>query len=270
MFLAFAGASSTQFHSYLFERRGSTALQVGFLLAAGSLAGIVSPLLQVRVIRLFQGARVPLLLSLAGAALSLAALPFVSGFGALLAIFFLFSFFAAGVFPLNTACTLEAVRHRGHGLFFRIRSLGTVGFLSGCIVSVCFTGGSALPWLYLGFASAYLLTLAVVARDYPAEPAPPAVAGPGRHTFARTFDLLREGRTGRLLLAMGVMNFANGLTLCVQGNYLVHRWAGGQASISLAWITSTACEIPIFLLCSYVLRRHGLRYVLGMGLAGTW
>jgi hypothetical protein len=93
--------------------------------------------------------------------------------------------------------------------------------------------------------------------------------GLGHGGFRRTLDLLLRGRTGKLLLVMGVMSFANGLAICVQGNYLVNRWDGGQASISQAWVASTACEVPLFFLCIFVLKRYGLRYVLAMGLAGT-
>jgi MFS family permease len=273
MFLVFMGASSSQFHSYLFEQRGFAGAQAGYLLFAGYAAGILSPMSQVRIIRCFGGARLPLLLALAGTAFTLAAIPLARNFWSLLALFFACSFFASGVFPLNTACTLDAVRHRGHGIFFRIRSLGTVGFLLGCAISALFTEVSSLPMLYFGFAGAFLLAMAVAAWKYPRGSGLPAAgsgAGPaGRPSFARALRLLFEGRTGKLLIAMGAMNFANGLTLVLQGNYLVHRWEGGQASISQAWMVSTACEVPIFVLCAWILKRHGLRYVLALGLAGT-
>jgi hypothetical protein len=198
---------------------------------------------------------------------ALSAVPFVTSFRTLLLAYFLYSFSASAIFPLNTACTLDAVRSRGHGIFFWIRSLGTLGFLSACLVSSRFTDFSDLPFLYLGFAGSYLLAMVVVARDYPGN-APGRPVAP-RLTLAAAFSKLAKGRTGRLLLVMGVMNFANGLAICMQGNYLTHRWEGGQASISQAWVTSTACELPLFLLCAWVLRRHGLRHVLAMGLAGT-
>lgn len=284
MFLVFAGASASQFHSYLFEKRGFTGLDVGYLLAAGYGAGILSPLFQVPVIRFFRGPRTPLILALLLTGACLAALPRVHGFWPLFTLAFLGAFFGAAIFPLNTACTLDAVRHRGHGIFFGIRSLGTVGFLSGCVVSAFFADFAYLPYLYLGFAGAYLMAVGVMAADYPPSPSPlstgslesPGQAGRGpkgerggEGGFRRTLDLLMRGRTGKLLLVMGVMGFANGLAISVQGNYLVNRWDGGQASISQAWVASTACEVPLFFLCIFILKRYGLRYVLAMGLAGT-
>lgn len=267
MFLVFAGASASQFHSYLFEQRGFAGYQVGFLISAGYAAGLISPLIQVKAIRLFGGAKATLLAFLAGTVVTLACIPLLRGFWPLLSLFFLFSFFSAAIFPLNTACTLDAVRSRGHGLFFGIRGLGTVGFLAGCLVSSLFDELSALTWLYLGFAGAYLLSAAVIARDYPG--AAEGGSAPRSLGLRGAASKLLQGRTGKLLLVMGVMNFANALSICLQGNYLTHRWEGGQVLISRAWVMSTACEVPLFLLCAWMLRRFGLRWVLAIGLFGT-
>jgi hypothetical protein len=66
------------------------------------------------------------------------------------------------------------------------------------------------------------------------------------------------------------MSLANSLSLCVQGNYLVGHFGGSQASISRAWVVSTACEVPIMFLCGWLLRGKGLKGVMALGLAGTW
>jgi MFS family permease len=293
MFLVFVGFSASQFHAYLFESRGIGHLQIGFLIMAGQAAGILSPLFQVSIIRRFHGPRLPLMLMTAGSGAALAALPHLRGFWPMLIGFCAFTFCGAGIFPLNAACTFEAMRERGHGTFFRIRTLGTVGFLVGCVVSVFFPRLADLPLLYSGFAAAMFASLIVVGRDYrrpvsaplrdprPADPslqsAPtfssdaqvsgiPAAAIPG---FFRSLVLLREPRTLRLLIVLGVMNFANVMATGVQGNYLVDRWHEGQRAISMAWVVSTGCEVPLMLFCAWVLRRYGLRYVVGFGIAGT-
>jgi MFS family permease len=270
MFLVFVGFSAGQFHSYLFESRGIPGLQIGLLIMVGQGTGILSPLFQVSIIRRFHGPRVPLMLMLAGTGAALAVMPHLRGFWPLLAGFCVYSFCGAGVFPLNAACTFEDLRNRGHGTFFRIRSLGTLGFLAGCIVSVFFPTLADLPVLYAGFSATMLLSLAVVAIQY-RRPAAPGAADPPRAgpTFARALALLREPRTLNLLLVLGIMNFANVMATSVQGNYLVDRWHQGQRSISLAWVVSTGCEVPLMLLCALVLRKYGLRYVIGFGLAGT-
>lgn len=280
MFMVFVGFSSGQFHSYLFENRDIPALRIGILIMAGQGAGILSPLFQVAIIRRFQGPRPPLMLMLGGAAVCLAFLPHLHGFWPLLIGFCGFTFCSAGIFPLNAACTFEALRHRGHGTFFRLRAIGTSGYLAGCLVSVFFPTLADLPMLYGGFSAALLFALVVVALEYrQTRPAPipePDIdpgAGPiparSIPTFAQSLVLLREPRTLRLLIILGVMNFANAMATGVQGNYLVDRWHMGQRAISMAWVVSTACEVPLMLLCAYVLRRHGLRYVIGLGIAGT-
>lgn len=279
MFLIFAGLSSTQFHSYLFESKGLGGLQVGFLLMAGQGAAILSPFLQVAIIRRFGGPRIPLVIMMAGAAVTLALLPHMRGFHSFLALFPVFSFCAASIFPLNAACTLEAMRDRGHGTFFRLRTLGTLGFLLGCLISVGYPHLSELPLLYKGFSIALLLALVVVAwesrrhdpgsREEPtsaAKSAPHVFGVPG---FRKALSLLAEPMTLRLLLVLGLMNFANAMATGVQANYLVHRWHEGQRTISLAWVVSTGCEAPLMLLCARVLNRYGLRYVLGLGILGT-
>lgn len=273
MFMVFVGFSSGQFHSYLFENRGIPALSIGILIMAGQSAGILSPLFQVAIIRRFHGPRPPLMLMLGGAATALAVLPRLHGFWPLLIGFCVFTFCSAGIFPLNAACTFEALRHRGHGTFFRLRTLGTLGYLTGCLVSVFFPTLADLPLLYGGFSFALFLALVVVAVEY-RQPRPAPVPGPASArsipTFAQSLALLREPRTLRLLIILGVMNFANAMATGVQGNYLVDRWHMGQRAISMAWVVSTACEVPLMLFCAYVLRKFGLRYVIGFGIAGTF
>jgi MFS family permease len=276
MFLSYAGFSSAQFHSYLFESLGFRDLRIGFLLAAGYGAGILSPLLQVIFIRVFHGPRLPLMAALALGGISLACLPHARGYYGLMALFFAFCFSAAAISPLNTACTLETIRKRGREVFFRIRTLGTIGFLIGCVISACFPMRADLPILYLGFGAAMILALVMVAGHYrhiPPEQAPedflvhphPKTAP----TFRAALRLLGSPHAWRMLSVLGVLSFANAMASIVQGNYLIQRWQGGQLSISLAWVVSTACEIPIMLLCVRILKRRGLNHVLGFGLIGT-
>jgi MFS family permease len=276
MFLSFAGFSAAQFHGYLFERMGHSPLRIGVLLFAGFAAGIAAPLAQVKAIRWLRGPRRPLMLMLSGAGLGMALLPHARSFLPLVAVFFLALFCSSSIHPLNAACALEVTRARGPGLYFVIRALGTAGYLVGCFLSFFRPHPGFLPFLYLGFGAAFLLALPAAAWDL--RPANPADAPeeieihprPRRApTFARALRLLSAPRPKRLLWALGVMNFANAMATLVQGNYLASRFGGGQASISLAWIVSSACEIPLMLYCAWLVRRSGLRAVIGFGLLGT-
>ncbi len=275
MFLIFSGLSAAQFHSYLFESKGIRGLQIGILLMTGQGAAILSPLLQVFIIRKFDGTRVPLLLMILGAAIALALLPHMQSFHAFLILFPVFSFCAAAIFPLNAAYTFEAMRDLGHDVFFRIRSLGTLGFLVGCLVSVFFSSLTDLPLLYKGFSAALLMALAIVFQNYRKlgtglpTVLPLQSISPSAPSFMQALRLLNRPTTLRLLLVLGLMNFANALATGVQGNYLFHRWHGGQATISLAWVVSTACEVPLMLMCARILTKYGLRPVLALGVFGT-
>lgn len=268
MFLTFVGFSSSQFHGWLFQNRGVSKLDIGLLLMAGQAAAVASPFMQVAAIRLFRGPRLPFLLVLGGTGAGLAALPHAYGFWPLLFCFTLFSFCAAGVFPLNAANAFEAMRARGHGAFFRMRSLGTLGFLAGCLLSLGLPSVGHLPLLYAGFGASLWLALGIAAARMPRPAVPPG--GPPQPHLLQAMGLLRRPRTLRLLILLGCMNFANSMATGVQGNYLVERWGQDQRVISLAWVVSTACEVPLMLFCAWLLRRKGLRMVLAFGIAGTF
>jgi MFS family permease len=216
------------------------------------------------------------MLMLAGTAVTMVLLPYMHGFIGFLILFPVFSFCGASVFPLNAACTFEAMRNQGYGHFFRIRSLGTLGFLVGCLISVFFPTLLELPLLYKGFSSALFLALFVVFWDHRrarlerlSEAILAEIKAHAPPRFLEALRLLRDPQTLRLLVVLGLMNFANSLAIGVQGNYLMHKWHEGQRSISMAWVVSTACEVPLMLLCGWVLRKYGLSYVLGLGIFGT-
>jgi MFS family permease len=245
-------------------------------LGAGYAAGLLAPAAQVRAIRILRGPRLPLALVLAGAGACMALLPWANGFAAVLALFFGALFCSAGIHPLTAACALEAVRERGQGMYFLIRSLGTAGFLAGCIGSYFQPGASKLPWLYLGFGLAFWSTIPLVLtrfkpRDPRQAPEDALVAKHPRRTpgFRRAFRLLSAPRPKRLLWTLGVMNFANAMATLVQGNYVVSRFGQGQSSISLAWIVATTFEMPLMFLCALLVGKRGLRTVIGLGLLGT-
>jgi MFS family permease len=276
MFLSFVGFSVAQFHGYLFQRTGFSPLQIGLLLGMGFTADILAPLFQVAAIRRLRGPRRPLVLVLAGAGLGTVFLPFVHGFAAAALVFSFTLFCSSCINPLNTACTLEVTRTRGQGFYFAVRTVGTVGYLFGCLFSYFLPEPARLPLLYLGFGLSSIIAIPVILRTYiPEDPrqAPEDILVNPRPRrtpgLRRAVRLLSAPVAKRLLWALGVMNFANAMATLVQGNYLVTRFAKGQASISLAWIIATGFEVPLMLACAWLVKRHGLRAVLGFGLLGT-
>ncbi len=276
MFLSFVGLSATQFHSYLFQRMGHSPLRIAILLGVGFAAGVVAPILQVKAIRWLRGPRRALFLVFSGGALALVWLPHVHGFPPTVALFFLMIFCTSSVHPLTAACALEVTRSRGQGTYFLVRCVGTIGFLAGCLVSYFFPRPEFLPQLYLGFGAAFLFALIAAAWDLrPEDPldAPEDIlvtSRPRRNpTFGQALRLLSAPRPRRLLWALGILNFANAMATLVQGNYLVSHFPGGQRSISLGWIVATTVEVPLMLLCAWLVKRSGLRVVIALGLFGT-
>ena len=276
MFLSFVGFAAAQFYGYLFEQLGFSPLEIGFLFGLGFTADILAPILLVVAIRRLRGPRRPLMLALAGAGVGTLLLPYSQGFAVAAFLFSFTLFCSSSVNPLNTACTLEITRTRGASLFFFLRTLGTVGYLVACVVSYFLPDPARLPLLYFGFGVASLFAIPVIARTFvPEDPrqAPEDIlvnARPSRTPgLKRALRLLSAPVAKRLLWTLGVMNFANAMATLVQGNYLMARFARGQSSISMAWIIATACEIPLMIGCVWLVKRHGLRSVLGLGLLGT-
>jgi len=276
MFLSFTGFAAAQFHGYLFEQLGFSPLQIGLLFGLGFAADIVAPLAQVLAIRRLRGPRRPLMLALTGAGIGTILLPYAQGFAVAALVFSFTLFCSSSVNPLNTACSLELTRSRGQGFFFLIRTIGTAGYLVACVFCYFHPEPARLPLLYAGFALASILAIPVIAKTFiPEDPRqapedilvnPKPRRTPG---LRRAWRLLSAPLAKRLLWTLGIMNFANAMATLVQGNYLMARFSKGQASISLAWIIATACEIPLMLACAWLVRRHGLRVVLGVGLLGT-
>ena len=275
MFLSFSGFSITQFHAYLFERMGFTPFHIGMLLGLGFTAAIIAPIVQVKMIRRLKGPRRALFITLACSGMAVAWLPHAAGFIPTAGIFFTAIFFISGIDPLVTSCTLEVIRLRGQGVYFLVRCLGTLGVLTGCFLSYFQPRPEFLPRLYLGFGSAFLLALSVAPWGLRSTPRQAPEDGlmnqrPRRTPMLRrALKRLATPRSRRLLWTLGIMNFANAMATLVQGNYLVSRFPGGQRSISLAWMISTGAEIPLMLVCAWLVRRHGLRVIIGMGILGT-
>jgi MFS_1 like family len=272
MFFTFFGVAANQFHGYLFEIRGHGALTIGLLFMTGNAAGVLAPLAQVFAIRFFHGPYIPLVSVAIGAALSMLLLPHTSGFASLFTLFALLTFCVSSIFPLLTAAVLETTRERGHGVFVRIRGLGTAGFLAACLGCLAFDESRDLPILYAGFGLGFFLALICIlpaakahgqmhkSRNGSFERAP---------KFGKAWKRLFRGEAVVLMALLAAMGFANTMATVMQGNYLMHRFALDQRSISLAWAVSTACEIGWMLLCARVIRTMDLRRVMVLGLWGT-
>ncbi len=275
-FFAFAGVAANQFHGYLFELKGSSALSIGLLMMTGYSASVLAPLVQMFLIRKSQGPYRPLLAVSFGAAIALALLPWARGFWDLWVLFAILSFCTASVFPLLTAATLETTRHQtraqGHGLFVRIRGLGTVGFMVACLICLAFPRSESLAWIYAGFGLAFLISVAVLfpsAQWHGRKQDLGQVRLPSAPRLGVAWRRLFRGETTVLIFLIALMNFANVMATVVQGNYLIHRFHVSQAYISLSWVIATACEVVWMAVCARLVRTMDIRRLIVLGLWGT-
>jgi MFS_1 like family len=272
MFFSYAGIAANQFHGYLFEIKGHGALAIGWLFMTGYGVGIGAPFIQVLLIRKWHGPYWPLALVALGGALSMAYLPWASGFWALWGAFSVLSFCLASLFPLLNAATLETTRGKGHSHFIRIRGFGSLGFLFASVLCLAVPRSERLPHLYLGFALGLLLALFFIApaglfhRSQRLQRAAPVIRAPNiRKAMRRLF----RGEAVILVLLLATMSYANVMATAMQGNYIIHQFGLDQRSISLAWTISTLCELVWMALCAYVVQTMDLRRMMVLGLWGT-
>lgn len=275
-FFAFAGVAANQFHGYLFELKGSSAMAIGFLLMTGYSASVFAPLVQMRLIRKSHGPYRPLLAVSFGAALALGLMPWARGFWDLWLLFATLSFCISSVFPLLTAATLETTRHQtrhqGHGLFVHIRGLGSAGFMVACLVCLAFPRSDKLAWIYAGFGLAFLISVAVLfpaAKWHDAQREGETQRVPRAPKLGVAWRRLFRGETSFLIFLIALMNFANVMATVVQGNYLIHRFQVSQGYISLAWVIATACEVVWMAVCARLVRSLDIRRLIVIGLWGT-
>ncbi len=245
---------------YLRQDLGFSATQVGTLLAAVPLAGLLAQPLWGQLADRTGSHRVVLTLVSLGAALAALALCQQQGFPRVLSGLVAFAVFHTALIPMATAATLAQVGIASFGLF---RMWGTVGFL---VLVVSF------PWVseLSGHGGSLALLFPVVALLYLAAAAW-ALVSPKSKTpkpQSRKGDvrrLLSHGPVVRLLAVSFVIN------LFIQGPiylfplYLSSR--GGDAStVSRMWILMLVLEIPLIAFSSRIFRQLGPRGLLTLGL----
>lgn len=246
---------------YLSQELGFSAAQVGSLLAAVPLAGLVAqPLWGLFADRSGSRKGVLLLLSV-GAGIAALILSRQTAYGAVWFGLVSFALFHSAVLPTATSVTLARVGVAAFGLF---RMWGTVGFL---VLVVSFPALSRL----LGDSSgmAYLFPIVAVLSlaaalwilFLPANTSPEAKARKG--DAAR---LWRHPPVGRLLAVVFLIHcFIQG-PIYLFPLYVASR--GGDAStVSRMWILMLALEIPLIAFSGRTLQRLGARGLLTLGLA---
>ncbi len=272
IFFLYVGISSLQYHSYLFERLGFAAVEIGSILTLGYAAGIISPLFQLWILSKHSNPRYPLLGLSVLAALAVFLLPYQKSVIGAGLVYFFYMFATSGIFPLNTAHVFQLSRSRGHGAFFKVRGLGTLAFCLGCFASALGALRFEFSALYSLFAAAFLVSaLFVLFSPKVLDTLTPQVEIRENLfvSLRRMVILLWKKPMRQILIPICVLGLANGLSVPVQSNYLAHSLNVGKAAISLSWAWASLWEIPLMLLCGHWIMRYGLKPLLLLGFGGT-
>ncbi|MCH9651025.1 MAG: MFS transporter [Deltaproteobacteria bacterium] len=246
---------------YLSQELSFSASQVGSLLAAVPLAGLVAqPLWGLFADRSGSRKGVLLMLSL-GAAVAALVLSRQTAYGTVWVGLVSFALFHTAVLPTATSVTLERVGVAAYGFF---RMWGTLGFLvlvvSFPLLSRLFGDPSGMDLLF-PMVAVLSLAAALWVLFLPASPFPEAKARKG--DAAR---LWRHPPVARLLAMVFLIHcFIQG-PIYLFPLYVASR--GGDAStVSRMWILMLVLEIPLIAFSGRTLKRLGARGLLTLGLA---
>lgn len=258
------------FALYLREHAGLTGLQVGTILAAMPLVGVVAqPLFGQLADRSGARSRVLALVLFASAAAQLLFLR-AEGFAALLATTALLAVFWTSVMPMSMSVSFAVVRGGGRHAFGLARACGTLGYLALVVSFPLFLrafeageGSGAGPpglWLLFPAAAVFAMAGAALALALPRGGAVSLRAGTGGLR-----ELLRHPPMVRLLVySFVVYFFVNGPIQLFP--LFVQSLGGGIEDVSRMWVYMVALEIPLVAASGALLARLGSRWLLGLGI----
>ena len=279
MFFIYVGISSLQFHSIILESKGFSGTLLGVALMMGYISALSAPFFIAWWSPKFQNPRTPLYCILAMAGITLPLLAYLQSPYILLPTYFIHTFCVWCVFPLHMTYGMDVCRDKGNSFFFLIRSLGTLGFVAGCIATFFFVESTTLQWVYLAMGVSFLiatLVLFVPTPFFPKQlnhnPAPrPATYNVSTTSLWQEWKAIyKDSFIRKLILPIALVSCGNTMATSVQGNYLIHSFAGTKSTVSMAWILCTGFEIPIMLFCAFLIKRWNVSLVVMLGVTGTF
>ncbi len=193
------------------------------------------------------------------AAITYAGVFFTTNFYGLLCVMGLMSFFWSASMPLVEATTLTYLgKNSGH--YGRIRSWGSVGF----IVAVLGLGYAfdyiAISWL-LWAGLFIMLGILFFSRLMP------RTEVLAHHTDSQSIrDIVLQPQVLAMFGACFLMSLAHGPYYTFYSIYLVeHGYA--KSAVGMLWALGVICEIGVFFLMPWLLRRRSLAWILRLSMA---
>jgi MFS transporter, PPP family, 3-phenylpropionic acid transporter len=261
-FLFFAAAAClVPFLSLYYASHGLTGRQIGLLVGIVPLVTLVSAPLWGALADVTRNQRLSLMLAIAG---SWAAVLFMSRFttfAGLLPAVMLYAFFVAPIVPLMDNSVLASLGERKEE-YGKLRLWGGVGWGLAAALLGPVLQRAGLQWTFYGFLLFLAGTLVIVWQM-------PVVKGPIDQTYGA--GLRRLLANPPFLLLLGVA-FVFGVSMTIMLNYLflhLEELGASRTLMALSLTVATASEIPLWFASSWLLRRWGVRRMIGVSLLIT-
>lgn len=246
-----------------FRDAGFDSSQIGILLGIGPLVAILAQPVWGTLSDRARTKNSILLLLIAGSGGAMLLYPLSDGFGYLLGMISVFTFFQASIFAVSDAITLEELDRRKWATgFSRIRLAGTIGF---AVMSIVFglIAEKRVDLLFAVYAAVMAVSFAFVLRF-------PAVAG--HQQKGRRLRIWTLFRNRKLVFYLAV-NFVLHITLGYYYTFFplyFQELGGSSAWLGWSMVISSLSEIPFLLLAGTIFRRVRVHYILlGAGAAAA-
>lgn len=255
IWLGFAAMASNQYHTLLLEKQhhlGATA--IGTTVALGASSQILLPWILLYAGNWFRNADKILRRAYLSLSICLAAFPFVEGqWLAMLCYFGIIASMSVGA-TLQSITIIAAARPKGDAWVLLLRSVGTFGFASSCLMSSLIAEQVGYEGLYLVFS--FWGIVAIISSKKAGQSMPPDSSPVDmRDTFRR----LTERKTLALLSAVFLANLAISGATSVLSNFIYNDLGGTKTQVSLAWTIATFAEMPLIWGSIFFLRRFGIK-----------
>jgi len=246
-----------------FRDAGFDSSQIGILLGIGPLVAILAQPVWGTLSDRASTKNGVLLLLIAGSGGAMLLYPLSDGFGYLLGMISVFTFFQASIFAVSDAITLEELdRRRWASGFSRIRMAGTIGF---ALMSIVFglIADKRVDLLFVVYAAVMAVSFAFVLRF-------PSVAG--HQKKGRRIRIWILFRNRKLVFYLAV-NFVLHITLGYYYTFFplyFQELGGSSAWLGWSMVISSLSEIPFLLLAGTIFQRVRVHYILlGAGAAAA-
>jgi len=255
IFLGFAAMASGQYHTLVLEHTHHfSAESIGTAVALGASSQIVLPWLL-----LYAGHKVRnpekilrrAYLSLAG---FLLAFPMVAGHSAAFACYF------GIIASINVVSTMQSItmisqaRPFGDHWVLVLRSMGTFGYATSCLLSSFLADRVSYLGLYCSFAIFALIAIFSSKRTKGKMPASP---DPVR--IPELAKKLWEPNTRNLIIGIAIANMAVSGATSVLSNFIHDEIGGSKSQVGVAWTVATFAEMPLIWSSIFFLKRFGVK-----------